>query len=80
MPAATLAWAAAAGIAMCSAMFGAAITRVFWYSDASTKLEQAQRLDEIRSRTEQSLRQTEQLLRDRIKIQAQRLGDPPDPE
>lgn len=80
MQAATLAWAAAAGIAMCSAVFGVAVSRVFWYSDLSAKLEHAQKMNAMRNEIQQSMERTEQSLRARIKIQAQRLGDPPDTE
>lgn len=51
---AVLAAFAAAGIAMVSACFGVGMARLLWADD----LKHAQSIDEIRSRTESSLRQT----------------------
>ena len=64
MQAVHLAIFSAIGIAMFSAAFGVGIARLIWADD----LQHAQRIDEIRSRTEAALRS-------RIKIQAQRLGE-----
>ena len=49
-----LAYFGAAGIAMMSALFGVGIARLIWDDD----LKHAQRIDEIRSRTEVALRNT----------------------
>lgn len=52
MQAVTLAWTGAALIALGSSIFGVGVARVLWAQD----LKQAERIDLIRSKTEQSLR------------------------
>lgn len=55
---------AAAGLAMLSATFGVAMARLVWAED----LKHAQRIDEIRSRTEISLKNTIESLERQIAI------------
>lgn len=50
----TIAWLGAVGIAMCSAIFGVGVARVLWADD----LRHSKHIDEIRNKTEASLRKT----------------------
>lgn len=51
-------------LAMVGALFGAGMARLLWADD----LKQAQRIDEIRSRTEEHLNRTIAALREHIRI------------